>query len=246
MLYHKILALLVSFAFLPSGISSNAPRRPQPRTYDTHAYYTLELSPSTSRETAASIAEALGVEVVEPLGELAGHWLVRVEGRTHDHQVYARSMASKQDPIVKRWKELISSAAKRSLGEKRVLRSLTPLTLRQRAKRSHPPPSFTARTPAHARLLGAPGMPFPVTDDSEFLYAQNELHLGDPMLNQQWHLINQDIKEVELNVTGLWGRGITGDNVKVVMVDDGLDMESDDLKGNFVSFDANALSVCEL
>lgn len=84
-------------------------------------------------------------------------------------------------------------------------------------------------------------MPFP-RDDEELLYAQNELHLADPMLGQQWHLINQDMKEVELNVTGLWGQGITGKGVKVVIVDDGLDMESDDLKENFVSLPVRLLS----
>lgn len=57
----------------------------------------------------------------------------------------------------------------------------------------------------------------------------------DPMLNQQWHLINQELKDVELNVTGLWSQGVTGSGVRVGIIDDGLDMESDDLAGNFVS-----------
>lgn len=56
------------------------------------------------------------------------------------------------------------------------------------------------------------------------------------MLDQQWHLINTQMKDIELNVTGLWSRGITGDGIKVVIVDDGLDFNSDDLKDNFVSW----------
>jgi len=55
------------------------------------------------------------------------------------------------------------------------------------------------------------------------------------MLNLQWHLINTEQKDVELNVTGLWGRNITGTGVKVAMIDDGLDFDSEDLKDNFVS-----------
>ena len=40
---------------------------------------------------------------------------------------------------------------------------------------------------------------------------------------------------MELNVTGLWSKGITGKGVHVGIIDDGLDMESDDLAENFVS-----------
>jgi kexin len=55
------------------------------------------------------------------------------------------------------------------------------------------------------------------------------------MLNQQWHLINQEMKDVELNVTSLWSRGVTGSGVRIGIIDDGLDMDSDDLAENFVS-----------
>jgi kexin len=72
-------------------------------------------------------------------------------------------------------------------------------------------------------------------DNTELLFAQNDLGLADPMLGQQWHLINTDMKDIELNVTGLWAKGITGKGVKVVIVDDGLDLNSDDLAPNFVS-----------
>jgi subtilisin family serine protease len=71
-------------------------------------------------------------------------------------------------------------------------------------------------------------------NDEELIYAQTDLGIADPMLEQQWHLINRELKDVELNVTGLWARGVTGAGVKVALIDDGLDMHSDDLKDNFV------------
>ena len=37
-----------------------------------------------------------------------------------------------------------------------------------------------------------------------------------------------------MNVTGLWKEGLTGKGVISALIDDGLDYESDDLKGNFV------------
>lgn len=78
----------------------------------------------------------------------------------------------------------------------------------------------------------------PIKDEAdlkELHFAQQELDLQDPILPVQWHLINTQMKEFELNVTGLWSRGINGEGVKVCVIDDGLDMHSDDLADNFVS-----------
>ena len=77
----------------------------------------------------------------------------------------------------------------------------------------------------------------------ELSFAQETLHLEDPMLSQQWHLINIENKDIELNVTKLWERGVTGEGVKVAIIDDGLDATSDDLKDNFVRALASR-SVC--
>ncbi|OWZ26316.1 kexin [Cryptococcus neoformans Tu259-1] len=196
---------------------SLALQTPQPRSYDTHTYYALELDPSTSPAVALQVSKSLGVELVERIGELDGHWLVRTEGWTPEHASITRRSAS-HDPVLKRWEVLPSSLGKKSL---------TPLSLKQRVKRHK---SYFPRS-LHSR-----------DDRTELLYAQNELHLADPMLDQQWHLINTQMKDIELNVTGLWGRGVTGEGVHVVIIDDGLDVESKDLKDNFFaegSYDFN-------
>lgn len=218
MLSSSLLAILLLLA--PASLA-NTPRRPQPRTYDTHAYYTLELSPSSSDDHAERIAEQLGVELVEPLGELEGHWILRTPGVTHDHESYKRDLLHQSDPILQRWNDLSRDPLRRDLLNSNRRRSLTPLTVRQRSKRA--PHSLASSQGLSPR------------DDTEFLFAQNEIGLVDPMLNQQWHLINQELKDVELNVTGLWSQGVTGTGVKVAIIDDGLDMESDDLAENFVS-----------
>lgn len=44
------------------------------------------------------------------------------------------------------------------------------------------------------------------------------------------------MKDIEFNVIGFWGRGIIGEGVYVVIIDDGLDVESKDLKDNFVCY----------
>nr|XP_019011937.1 kexin [Kwoniella pini CBS 10737]OCF50718.1 kexin [Kwoniella pini CBS 10737] len=211
-------SLLFSLLLINPSQAELRPRTPQPRSYDTHTYYALELDPSATKSAASSISNELGVELIEQIGELDGHWLVRKEGSTSNH--FKRDIS--KDPILKRWDDLSSSRI--SSGR----RSLTPLNVKQRSKRLHLPfrnSHLTSRD-----------------DTAELLYAQNELQLQDPMLDQQWHLINTEMKEVELNVTGLWGRGITGEGVHVVIVDDGLDLNSDDLKDNFFpegSYDFN-------
>ncbi|WVQ78821.1 hypothetical protein IAT38_000912 [Cryptococcus sp. DSM 104549] len=201
--------LLLSVLALPS-LAHIRPRAPQPRSYHTHTYYSLELDPATSYAAASDISSSLGVELVEPIGELEGYWLVRTPTGLEKR--------GEHDPVLRRWSALPASVGKRSL---------TQLEVRQRAKRHR---SYPAR------------YPHPREDATELFYAQKELHLNDPMLDQQWHLINLEMKDIELNVTGVWGRGITGEGVHVVIVDDGLDMESDDLKANFFpegSYDFN-------
>ncbi|WVQ93527.1 hypothetical protein IAU59_000601 [Kwoniella sp. CBS 9459] len=228
---------LLSSLLLVSSSSANAtsplkPRTPLPRSYDTHTYYALELDPSLSLSDASTLSTSLGVELVEPIGELAGHWLVRREGPSPSHEALSKrdpSAVASEDPVMRRWKALSrrGSPGGTTYDHGRSRRSLTPLSTRQRSKRYHIP-----LTPNHSRR----------DDTTELLYAQNELHLQDPMLDQQWHLINTEMKDVELNVTGLWGRGITGEGVHVVIVDDGLDVNSRDLQGNFFaegSYDFN-------
>ena len=61
------------------------------------------------------------------------------------------------------------------------------------------------------------------------------LGILDPLwaVGQQWHLANDDIRDNSINVTGVWASGTTGKGVTVAIVDDGLDMHSDDLADNF-------------
>jgi subtilisin family serine protease len=71
----------------------------------------------------------------------------------------------------------------------------------------------------------------------------SQLEIKDPIFHEQWHLFNTVEKGHDVNVTGLWMEGITGHNSTVAMVDDGLDMYSDDLKDNYVSFACSGVGV---
>ncbi|KAI7591948.1 hypothetical protein KC343_g18035, partial [Hortaea werneckii] len=68
------------------------------------------------------------------------------------------------------------------------------------------------------------------------------LGIEDPIFQDQWHLYNHIQPGHDINVTGVWEQGITGKNSTVCIVDDGLDMDSDDLKDNYFaagSYDFN-------
>ncbi|KAG0044394.1 pheromone processing endoprotease, partial [Gryganskiella cystojenkinii] len=56
--------------------------------------------------------------------------------------------------------------------------------------------------------------------------------IEDPGFKYQWHLHNTKDRH-DINVTGVWEQGINGTGVNVAIIDDGLDMTSDDLAANF-------------
>lgn len=217
--------MLLLSALVPLLLSlSAAARGPVPKNYDTHAYYTLTLPEHASTEDAAASAAALGAELVEPLGELAGHWVVR-----RAEHITERSAVG--DPVLARWAEMRARplVARDSV----AIRDVARLERRQRVKRV--PPKHASRSRHsfkrwHERQDQPSGIPH---DDTELLFMQNELGLKDPELDMQWHFANTRDPRWELNVTKLWAAGVRGEGVKVAVVDDGLDHEHPDLKENY-------------
>ncbi|KAI9029834.1 peptidase S8/S53 domain-containing protein [Phycomyces nitens] len=71
---------------------------------------------------------------------------------------------------------------------------------------------------------------------------KERLAIKDPGFDKQWHIINRDHRGHDINVAGVWSQNITGQNVVVAILDDGLDMDNEDLKDNFFapgSYDFN-------
>lgn len=61
----------------------------------------------------------------------------------------------------------------------------------------------------------------------------DSLGIQDPIFQDQWHLYNHVQVGHDINVTGVWAAGTTGQNTTVCIVDDGLDMDSADLHTNY-------------
>ncbi|XP_075695929.1 proprotein convertase subtilisin/kexin type 7 [Rhinoderma darwinii] len=73
--------------------------------------------------------------------------------------------------------------------------------------------------------------------------SKRSLHFNDPKYPQQWHLHNKRSPGMDINVTGIWERNVTGRGVTVVVVDDGVQHTIQDIQPNYSpegSYDLNS------
>ncbi|PWN50622.1 hypothetical protein IE53DRAFT_379599 [Violaceomyces palustris] len=98
---------------------------PSKRSYDTHHYYAVELHPKRSPGVdPRDVAESLGAELVERVGELEHHWLIRSEkpladasprgaaldsrSRPSAAAIQRRDVPEEHDEVLKRWESIKS------------------------------------------------------------------------------------------------------------------------------------------
>ena len=225
------------------GLSSAAGRHP--RNHDTHDYYALHLR---SNVPPQEVAAALSLHYEGRLGELA------------DHHTFSspRNRKHGADEILE---DLRKRRRKRDLAGVGVLDgvlwSQKQKTKRRMQKRSLLPPLPNRGPPAigaaedvepgkaAAAQGDAPGLEQPVVNPEAVAAREDlkwELDIQDPIFAEQWHLYNTMQLGHDINVTGVWQQGIFGEGATAVMVDDGIDMYSDDLKDNYFaqgSYDFN-------
>ena len=219
---------LAGLASAASAASSASPvRRSIHRNHDTNDYYVLHLDPETSPD---QIALHLGLVHEGQLGELQDHHVFS-SGKT-EHDLVKRELAEH-----KRRKRNLSGMTERStldgvlFAQKQVLR-------KPWEKRVVPPrdPSLPSSQVKANAVRADPQAVAKLTQ------VADTLGIKDPIFKDQWHLFNTLYPSHDVNVTGLWLEGITGRNTTVAIVDDGLDMYSDDLKPNYYaqgSYDFN-------
>uniref|UniRef100_UPI00398E5F34 proprotein convertase subtilisin/kexin type 7-like n=1 Tax=Pristiophorus japonicus TaxID=55135 RepID=UPI00398E5F34 len=73
--------------------------------------------------------------------------------------------------------------------------------------------------------------------------SKRSLHFNDPKYPLQWHLHNRRKHGMDINVTGVWERNVTGEGVTVVVVDDGVEHTVQDIQANYSpegSYDLNS------
>lgn len=203
--------------------SAVGPPMLRPRQYDTKEYYALKLSPHAVPQ---AVAGYLGLDCEGPLGQLDDHYLF--SGPLGDRDVVAEYRRRRK--------------AKRSAGEAAASDAILfseKQKLKRLYKRTIPPPPPSARLHPHPRPRQASppwGSKHDLELAQELVEIGRTLDIQDPIFQEQWHLFNTVDKGHDVNVTGLWLEGVTGRNTTVAIVDDGLDMYSDDLKANYVGF----------
>ena len=200
------------------------------RNHETHEYYALHLKSTASPQ---QVADALHLDYEGKLGEIPHHYTFSSP----------RSRQNQADDVLD---ELRRRRRKReALPNTNVFDNILwsqKQKLKPRMEKRGFIPFRTARAsiPASANVVERP-----VEDEAAVARREEiaqQLGIKDPIFGDQWHLFNTVQVGHDVNVTGVWTQGITGNNVTLVMVDDGIDMYSEDLKENYFaegSYDFN-------
>jgi len=218
-----LLLLLLSPADLVDRYSlvlanSNQRRVKVPRQdHENNHYYAVHLSSDAAID---EVRQLLGLTYEGRLGELDGHHLFslpRENSQPNLGDSVVDRIATDRDNIDR-------------LNKRDVLGSGILYLEKQRLKRLH-----------KRALIPRQGLP---DGDIPTLVSEVErdLEITDPLFPVQWHLLNPIQLGHDVNVTGVWRQGYFGENVTVAIVDDGLDMDSLDLKDNYFaagSYDFN-------
>ena len=196
-----------------SLVAATAPSPPPRLIHETNDYYVLHLDEGVSPK---DVAQRLGLAHEGPLGPVDCHHIF--SGPKAEHDVVDTELKERK-------------RRRRAFGTSDILdgvrASQKQVARRRLHKRVIPPSPANMAPPLVAR--GSP--------DAAVVKLQTDtmatLGIQDPIFREQWHLINVDQVGHDVNVTGVWLQGITGKGATVAIVDDGLDMYSDDLKDNY-------------
>lgn len=190
-----------------------------PRSQESRDFFALQLDEATS---PSHIARVLGARHEGKIGELDGHHTFSLpRDQTPDTNILLDNLKAKRK-LRRRSSEIDSSSDDPLNG---VLWSHKIAPVAQRLQ----------------KRLPAVSVPFEALDkrkeDAEAVAKQknvmSSLGIRDPIFKEQWHLLNTLQPGHDLNVTGVWLEGITGEGIATAVVDDGLDMDSNDLKPNY-------------
>ncbi|KAL8762071.1 MAG: hypothetical protein Q9184_001879 [Pyrenodesmia sp. 2 TL-2023] len=205
-------------------------KAPHIRNHDTHDYYALQLQPGSSPQEVAS---SLGLDYEGKLGELPDHHTFSCP---HTKRHGADSILG---DLRQRRKKRTPTTAGGALDG--ILWSQKQKVKPRMQKRNTIPPPLPRQGPPVA--VGP--VKTPETVDAAVAVRKEvarKLSIEDPIFGEQWHLFNTIQLGHDVNVTGVWMQGVTGHNVTAVMVDDGIDMYSEDIKDNYFaagSYDFN-------
>lgn len=221
-------------AWLPLMLlAANA--RASPRDYDNNDYFALHLDPTAVPQ---DVALRLGVRLEGQIGDLPRHYTFSCpKGSCMDLEKSLQELQWRKKRRRRSLDLVDAHSVRRQVSHdlSGVLWSEKQQLRRRHVKRIPPPPSHAVRVPQ-----GVAGS----NTDASLAQAQQEatqrrdniietLDIQDPIFKEQWHLYNTVQLGHDLNVTGVWLEGITGKGATSAVIDDGLDLDSNDLKANY-------------
>ncbi|TGO84703.1 hypothetical protein BPOR_0475g00060 [Botrytis porri] len=205
------------------GVLANAVNL-RPRNYDAQDYYVLHLD---STADPVQVAGRLGLSHDGQLGEL------------EDHHVFS---THKQDEDVVHTALKMRKRRKRELGDFDILDTVK-YAQKQKLKARMEKRGLMRSAPegyaVDKRQETTPPVDAAIAKQQA---VQKALGIQDPIFKDQWHLYNPVQVGHDVNDTDVWMQNITGTGSIVAIVDDGLDMYSNDLKANYYaegSYDFN-------
>jgi kexin len=195
------------------------------RDYERNDYFALHLHPTAVPE---DVAQRLDIQFEGLVGELRNHYIFSCPKDSCQELEY--------DFDELQWRK---NRRRRSLARRQISHNLDGVLwsekqqLRQRhAKRIPPAPALSPRAPRDNAVSRADDQA--QQDAIQRLNSIAEsLNMKDPIFKEQWHLFNPIQLGHDMNVTGLWLEGVTGNGTISAVIDDGLDFRSNDLKDNF-------------
>ncbi|CAI7571386.1 unnamed protein product [Penicillium glandicola] len=190
-----------------------------PRSQETRDFFALHLDDTTS---PSHIAQVLGARHEGQIGQLDGHHTFSLpREQTAEFDTLLNDLRTRQK-LRRRADGGETSESDDPLDK--ILWSHKIAPARQRLQKRLPPVSVPYKS--LYKRENAQAVDFQKK-------AMSSLGITDPIFKEQWHLLNTLQPGNDLNVTGLWLEGITGKGVATAVVDDGLDMDSKDLKPNY-------------
>jgi kexin len=194
-----------------------------PRTYDTHDFFAIHLDDSIAPEYIASL---LGAHHEGQIGNLEGHHKFSIDREQGPAVETLLEALRVQRKLRRRGGDDDNLLQKRDDGLDDGVLWSQKLALKQRLHKRGPV-DFPEN---HVRQEAAPTEGEAVSRQKRIA---SDLAIKDPLFGSQWHLFNSIQVGNDLNVTGVWLEGITGKGVVTAIVDDGLDLNSEDLKDNY-------------
>lgn len=237
-------ASLLLFGAATSSESPPAESRLSRRDYEQHDYVAVHLDPSVSPDR---IAKLLGARHEGQIGELEDHhtfsfpkgYGADIDQLLDDlktrRQRRRRGVDQGDAPVY------LSKRGAVDFGGMDGILWSEKMELKQRLQKRIPPPPLEPKTVKRSsKVKDSRKTDFSAIKKQQAIAA--ELQIQDPIFMSQWHLYNPIDIGNDINVTGVWLEGITGNGSISTIIDDGLDMYSNDLKDNYYaegSYDYN-------